>query len=83
MLFSAATVLTQLVSIAPGGLGIREAVVAGVAASLGFDAGISVVAVALDRGVAMVVVIALGTIYTYILSSKTSQDRQQPKASDQ
>jgi len=68
ILLSAATILTRLISIAPGGLGIREAIVAGVAATFGFDAGISMVAVGLERLVATLVVIILGTTYTYILS---------------
>jgi len=76
LLFSAATILTRLVSIAPGGLGVREGIVAGVAYVLGFDAGVSVVAVSIDRLVATSVVIALGTIYTYILSKKVTDTHQ-------
>ena len=48
LLFATASILTQLVSIAPGGLGVREALVGGVASALGFDAGVSVVAVGLE-----------------------------------
>ncbi len=70
ILFAAATILTHLVSITPGALGIREAIVAAVAAALGFDAGISVVAVGIDRLVATVVIITLGTFYTNILSQR-------------
>lgn len=70
LLFSAATVLTRLVSIMPGGLGVREGIVAGVAAILGFDAGVSVVAVGLDRLVATSVIIVVGTTYSYILGKK-------------
>jgi uncharacterized protein (TIRG00374 family) len=82
LLFSSATVLTRLVTIMPGGLGVREGIVAGVASVLGFDAGISAVAVGLDRLVATAVIVALGTVYTYILSNKAAEpqhaDGQQP-----
>lgn len=76
LLFSSATVLTRLVTIAPGGLGVREGIVAGVASLLGFEAGVSAVAVAVDRLVATSVVIVLGTIYTYILSAKATDADQ-------
>jgi uncharacterized protein (TIRG00374 family) len=60
------------VNIAPGGLGVREGIVAGVASLLGFEAGVSAVAVGIDRLVATSVVIVLGTIYTYVLSKKAT-----------
>jgi uncharacterized membrane protein YbhN (UPF0104 family) len=72
LLFSAAVVLTHLVSIAPGGLGVREAIVASVASAFGFDVAVSVMASAIDRGIETAVVVALGTIYTYILSKQAS-----------
>lgn len=70
VLFSSATVLTQLVSIAPGGLGVREGIVAGLASVLGFDPGVSAVAVGLDRLVATAVIILLGSFYTYVFGRK-------------
>lgn len=73
LLFSSATVLTRLVSIAPGGLGVREGIVAGVAAVLGFEPGVSAVAVGLDRLVATAVIIALGTVYSYVLGKKATE----------
>jgi uncharacterized membrane protein YbhN (UPF0104 family) len=72
LLFAAATILTRLVNIAPGGLGVREGIVAGVASLLGFEAGVSAVAVGIDRLVATSVIIVLGTIYTYVLSKKAT-----------
>jgi uncharacterized protein (TIRG00374 family) len=60
------------VNIAPGGLGVREGIVAGIASLLGFEAGVSAVAVGIDRLVATSVVIVLGTIYTYILSKNAT-----------
>lgn len=74
ILFSAGNVLTTLVTITPGGLGVREGIVAGIASLLGFEAGVSAVAVGIDRLVATSVVIVLGTIYTYILSKKATGD---------
>ncbi|MEA3375495.1 MAG: lysylphosphatidylglycerol synthase transmembrane domain-containing protein [Chloroflexota bacterium] len=73
LLFSSATVLTRLVSIAPGGLGVREGIVAGLASVLGFEAGVSAVAVGLDRLVATAVIIALGTVYSYVLGKKVAE----------
>ncbi|MBN1665476.1 MAG: flippase-like domain-containing protein [Anaerolineales bacterium] len=68
LLFSAATVLTQLVSIAPGGLGVREGLVAGMAVLLGFDPGVSAVAAGLDRLISTAVILLLGGLATYQLS---------------
>lgn len=68
--FSSASILTQIVSITPGGLGIREGIIAGLAAILGFDMGVSIVAVGIDRLIATTLVVVLGTIYTYLLSGK-------------
>jgi uncharacterized membrane protein YbhN (UPF0104 family) len=70
IIFSAATILTRLVSIAPGAFGIREAIVAAVASAFGIGFGVSVVAVTIDRLVATLVVLVLGTVYTYILGKK-------------
>lgn len=72
ILFSAATVLTQLVSFAPGGLGVRESIVAGVASLLGFDVGVSVVAVGLDRLVATIVIVLLGGVGLVVLGKQIS-----------
>ena len=74
LLFSSATVLTQLVSIAPGGLGVQEGIVAGVATVLGFDPGVSAVAVSLDRLVATTMVVFSGTLSTYLLGKDIVKD---------
>jgi uncharacterized membrane protein YbhN (UPF0104 family) len=79
VLFSAANVLTTLVTITPGGLGVREGIVAGVASLLGFEASVSVVAVGIDRLVATLVIIALGTVYTYVLSKKVASAQPNPE----
>jgi uncharacterized membrane protein YbhN (UPF0104 family) len=83
ILFSSAAILTRLVSIAPGGLGIREALVASVASALGFDAGVSLVAVILDRLVETLVVITLGIFYTYILGKKVASVQPEPELCEQ
>lgn len=80
VLLSAATILTRLVSITPGGLGIREGIIAGVAVILGFEWGVSIVAVGLDRLISTAVIIVLGTIYTFILSKKAT--RTNPDAAE-
>jgi uncharacterized membrane protein YbhN (UPF0104 family) len=82
LLFSSATILTRLVNITPNGIGVREGIVAGLASVLGFQPGVSAVAVGLDRLVATAVIIALGTVYTYVLSKKVTDsaptDAQEP-----
>lgn len=83
ILFSSAAILTRLVSIAPGGLGIREAIVASVASALGFDAGASLAAVIIDRLVETAVVITLGVVYTYSLSKKVASARPEPELCEQ
>jgi len=72
LLFASASILTQLVTIAPGDLGVREAIVASVATVLGFDAGISVVAVSLDRLVAIVAIVLTGWVSMMILGKQFS-----------
>jgi uncharacterized protein (TIRG00374 family) len=83
ILFSAATILTRLVSITPGGLGVREAIIASVASVLGFDIGVSVVAVGVDRLIATLVIIVLGTVYTYILSKQVVNAQPEPEPYEQ
>lgn len=72
ILFAAASILTQIVSIAPGGLGVREAIVGIVASTLGFDGGTSIVAVGLDRLVSTLVIIVIGGISTVVLGGQIS-----------
>lgn len=76
VLFSAASILTQLVSIAPGGLGIREGIVAVVAASLGFDAEIAVVAVGLERLISTIVIIIMGLVGLNVLGKKLTLNKK-------
>ncbi len=74
ILFASASVLTQLVSFAPGGLGVREAIVAAIASALGFETEISVVAVGLDRLVSTIVIVLVGWVSSIILGRKISND---------
>ncbi|MEW5723652.1 MAG: YbhN family protein [Thermodesulfobacteriota bacterium] len=67
LLFSAASILTRLVVFVPGGLGVREGLVAGVAALLGFDPELSVLAAGIDRLVATLVILVLACFQGYLL----------------
>jgi uncharacterized membrane protein YbhN (UPF0104 family) len=80
LLFASASILTQLVSIAPGGLGVREGIVAAVAAALGFDPGASVVAVGLDRLVATAAVLLTGAVSTWMLGKRITETGIRPDA---
>lgn len=75
MLFSSATVLTQLISFAPGGLGVREAIVGSISTALGFPLSASVAAVGLDRLVAIVVTVILGWRSMVVLGKQISLAR--------
>jgi len=72
LLFASASILTQLVSIAPGGLGVREAIVGAIAAVFGFNASTSIVAVGLDRLISTLVIILTGGIGMRILGMQTT-----------
>lgn len=70
ILFSSASVLTQIVSIAPGGLGVREGIVAAVAGALGFDIGIVIIAVGIERLISTFVTIVFGVIGINVLGTR-------------
>lgn len=72
VLFSCASILTQVISFAPGGLGVREAIVGGMASALGFDISVSIVAVGLDRLVTFIPIVITGWISTIILGRDLS-----------
>lgn len=72
VLFSCASILTQVISFAPGGLGVREAIVGGMASALGFDISVSIVAVGLDRLVTFIPIVITGWISTVILGRDLS-----------
>jgi uncharacterized membrane protein YbhN (UPF0104 family) len=72
VLFSCASILTQVISFAPGGLGVREAIVGGMASALGFDISVSIVAVGLDRLVTFIPIVITGWISTIVLGKDLS-----------
>lgn len=76
ILFSSASILTQLVSLAPGGLGVREAIVGAVAAALGFDMGVSVLAVGLDRLISTLAILLTGSVSAIIIGKKYTNSSQ-------
>lgn len=73
MLFSSASVLTQLVSLAPGGLGVREAIVSGVASALGFDLSVSAAAMGLDRLISTSMILLTGCVSAVLLGRQISE----------
>jgi len=79
ILFSSASVLTQLVSFAPGGVGVTEAIVGATASALGFDFSVSIVAVGLDRLLSTSVILLVGGISAVILSSQISKENVDSK----
>lgn len=68
LLFASATILTRLVSFAPGGLGIREGIIAIVGNFIGYDPMVSALAVGLDRVVSTTLILVLGLYFIYNLS---------------
>ncbi len=81
VLYASATILTRLISVIPGGIGVREGIVAGMAAIFGFEAGVSVLAVGLDRLVSTILIAVLGTVFSYFLS-KDALERSLPDAEE-
>ena len=78
LLLASASILTQLVSIAPGGLGVREVIVASVATVLGLDTSVSVVAISLDRLVVTVTIMLTGWVSIVILGKHVSDTSNEP-----
>jgi uncharacterized membrane protein YbhN (UPF0104 family) len=72
LLLAASSILTQLITLAPGGLGVREAIVGGVAASLGFGLPVSVAAVGVDRLVSTVAIVVVGWYSTVVIGRRFS-----------
>lgn len=70
LIFSAAAVLTSLVSVTPGGLGIREFLIGGLALCTGFEARDAVIASTLARVGEMVAIFGLGAVFTHRLSRR-------------
>jgi uncharacterized membrane protein YbhN (UPF0104 family) len=84
ILFSSGSILNLLVSFMPGGLGVTEAIVGTIASLLGFDIGVSVVALGLLRLVSTLTIVVIGSVSTVIigkqmpeLSMKKAKERNQ------
>jgi len=78
LLISSATLLTRLASFAPGGLGIREGIVAAVGSFLGYPPAISALAVGIDRLVSTTLILFFGVFSSYRLGIgilRTSADK--------
>lgn len=76
ILFSAATVITRLVAITPGALGVREFLVGGLAVLTGFELQDAVIASTLMRVAEMSVIFVLGGVFTYRLSGRIAATYQ-------
>ena len=78
VLFSSSSILTRLVTVVPGGIGIREGIVAAVSAAFGFDFGVSAVAVGIDRIMVILVAMVLGGLYTLLFARNLTSRAVQP-----
>jgi uncharacterized membrane protein YbhN (UPF0104 family) len=71
-IFSAATVITRVVSLTPGALGFREFLIGGLAVVTGFELEDAVIAATAARVGEMLAVFVLGGAYTYRLSDRVA-----------
>jgi hypothetical protein len=72
ILLACGSMLTQLASFAPGGIGVREAIVGGIATALGFDLIVSIAAVELDRLLSTATILIVGGFSTWMLTRRIS-----------
>lgn len=70
VVFTAASMLTRLISITPGAIGIREFLIGGLAYLTGFELRDAVIASTATRTVEVAVVFALGGLFTRRLSNQ-------------
>jgi uncharacterized membrane protein YbhN (UPF0104 family) len=70
LLFTAAAVLSRLVTFVPGALGVREFLIGGLALATGFDLRDAVVASTLARSAELAVVLTLGGAFSWSLSGR-------------
>jgi uncharacterized membrane protein YbhN (UPF0104 family) len=70
LVFSAAAVITRLVSISPGALGVREFLIGGLAVLTGFELQDAVIASVVIRVAEMIAIFTLGGIFTFTLSKR-------------
>jgi hypothetical protein len=80
VIFAAASMLTRLVSVTPGAIGVREFLVGGLAHLTGFSLRDAVIASTAVRTVEIAVIFALGGIFTRRLSDRVMssyEDREE------
>lgn len=70
LLLASINALSLLISITPGSLGIKEAILVFTSTVLGVDPGIALAVAILDRLISLIVLFILGPIYSYILIKK-------------
>lgn len=70
LLFASVFIIASLITIVPGGLGVRESMVGGLGSVLGFDFGVGAVAVGLDRVFTILVMILIGVVLTQLLTQR-------------
>ncbi len=72
VLFSAGSVLTRLVTLIPGGIGLREGIIAGISSIVGFQFVASIVAAGIDSFISIFITMAAGIYYIYFLGKRNS-----------
>jgi uncharacterized membrane protein YbhN (UPF0104 family) len=79
ILLASGIVLTQVVNFAPGGLGVTEVIVGGIASALGFDFTVSIAAIELDRLASTLVIVLTGLFGTIMLGKEISKNSPDPQ----
>jgi uncharacterized membrane protein YbhN (UPF0104 family) len=84
VVFSAAAVITRLVSISPGALGLREFLIGGLAVLTGFELQDAVIASVVTRVAEMIAIFILGGVFTFTLSKRiaTTYDEDRDSTTD-
>ena len=80
VVFSASTVVTRVVSITPGALGVREFLVGGLAVLTGFELQDAVIAATVTRLAEMAVIFVLGGIFTHQLTGRVASTYENPSS---
>jgi uncharacterized membrane protein YbhN (UPF0104 family) len=79
LVFASAAVLTRLVSITPGAIGIRELLMGGLAYLTGFSPRDAVIATAAARTIEIAVIFTLGGLFTHRLSAQVMSSFEEPE----
>jgi uncharacterized membrane protein YbhN (UPF0104 family) len=84
VVFSAVAVLTRLVSVTPGAVGVREFLIGGLAVLTGFELQDAVIASVITRVAEMVAIFTLGGVFTFTLSKRiaTTYDEDRGPTAD-